>query len=32
MLDGEIKGYEGFLEDRRALMALKIKTWFEALG
>ncbi|MDR6539469.1 DUF262 domain-containing protein [Variovorax soli] len=32
MLDGEVKGYEAFLEDRRKLMALKIKTWFEALG
>ena len=32
MLDGEIKGYEAFLEDRRRLMALKIKAWFEALG
>jgi hypothetical protein len=32
MLDGEVKSYESFLEDRRRLMALKIKSWFEALG
>ena len=32
MLDGEIKSYEAFLEDRRKLMALKIKAWFEVLG
>ncbi len=32
MLDGEIKGYEAFLEERRRLMAMKIKTWFESLG
>jgi hypothetical protein len=32
MLDGEIKAYEAFLAERRKLMALKIKTWFEALG
>ena len=32
MIDGEIKGYEAFLEDRRRLMALKIKAWFESLG
>lgn len=32
MLDGEIKEYEGFLAERRKLMALKIKTWFESLG
>ena len=31
MLDGEIPEYEEFLEERRRLMALKIKTWFEAL-
>jgi hypothetical protein len=31
MLDGEIPSYEDFLEARRKLMALKIKTWFEAL-
>ncbi len=31
MLDGEILAYEDFLEARRKLMALKIKTWFEAL-
>jgi hypothetical protein len=28
MLDGEIKD---FLEERRKLMALKIKSWFEIL-
>jgi hypothetical protein len=32
MLDGEIKAYEAFLAERRKLMSLKIKTWFEALG
>lgn len=31
MLDGEIPDYNDFLEQRRKLMALKIKTWFEAL-
>lgn len=31
MLDGEVKDYELFLEDRRQLMALKIKRWFEVL-
>jgi hypothetical protein len=31
MLQGEIPDYEDFLEQRRRLMALKIKTWFEAL-
>jgi hypothetical protein len=31
MLDGEIPAYDEFLEARRKLMALKIKTWFEAL-
>jgi len=31
MLDGEIPEYDDFLEARRRLMALKIKTWFEAL-
>lgn len=31
MLDGEIPDYEEFLELRRKLMALKIKTWFESL-
>jgi hypothetical protein len=31
MLDGMIPGYDAFLEQRRKLMALKIKTWFEAL-
>ncbi|MGB3216977.1 MAG: hypothetical protein WBD79_06215, partial [Anaerolineae bacterium] len=31
LLDGEIPSYDDFLEDRRKLMALKIKTWFETL-
>jgi hypothetical protein len=31
MLDGEIPNYDDFLEERRKLMALKIKAWFEAL-
>jgi len=31
MLSGEIPSYDDFLEQRRHLMALKIKTWFEAL-
>ena len=31
LLDGELPTYEGFLEERRKLMALKIKEWFEAL-
>jgi hypothetical protein len=31
MLDGTIPDYDEFLEERRRLMALKIKTWFEAL-
>ena len=31
MLDGEIPAYDDFLEERRQLMALKIKQWFEAL-
>ncbi|CAN5907223.1 DUF262 domain-containing protein [soil metagenome] len=31
LLDGEIPDYDDFLEGRRKLMALKIKTWFEAL-
>jgi hypothetical protein len=31
MLQGEILPYEDFLERRRRLMALKIKTWFEGL-
>jgi hypothetical protein len=31
LLDGEIPAYEDFLEARRKLMALKIKTWFESL-
>jgi hypothetical protein len=31
MLEGLIPDYDEFLEERRGLMALKIKTWFEAL-
>ena len=31
MLDGQILAYDEFLEQRRKLMALKIKTWFEVL-
>jgi hypothetical protein len=31
MLDGSIPDYEEFLEERRRLMALKTKAWFETL-
>jgi hypothetical protein len=31
MIDGEIPAYDAFLEQRRSLMALKIKEWFEKL-
>jgi hypothetical protein len=31
LVDGVIPAYDDFLEQRRKLMALKIKTWFEAL-
>lgn len=31
LLDGEIPDYDDFLEERRNLMALKIKSWFEVL-
>ncbi len=31
LLDGQVPSYDEFLEERRKLMALKIKTWFEAL-
>jgi hypothetical protein len=31
LLDGKIPAYEDFLEERRRLMALKIKQWFEVL-
>jgi hypothetical protein len=31
LLVGEIPDYDDFLEERRKLMALKIKAWFEAL-
>ncbi len=31
LLDGNIPTYDDFLEERRKLMALKIKSWFEVL-
>ena len=31
LLDGQIPAYDDFLNERRKLMALKIKTWFDAL-
>ncbi|MBU2601029.1 MAG: DUF262 domain-containing protein [Actinobacteria bacterium] len=31
LLDGEIPAYDDFLDERRKLMAQKIKAWFEAL-
>jgi hypothetical protein len=31
MLDGDVPAYDDFLENRRGLMAQKIKSWFEAL-
>ena len=31
LLDGQVPSYDDFLEERRKLMALKIKTRFEAL-
>ena len=31
MLDGEVKDFSEFLEERRKLMALKIKDWFKVL-
>lgn len=31
LLDGEVPAYDDFLEERRKLMAQKIKSWFEAL-
>ncbi len=31
MLDGNVADYADFLEERRRLMSLKIRTWFEAL-
>jgi hypothetical protein len=31
MIDGKIPAYDEFLEERRKLMAQKIKSWFEAL-
>ena len=32
LLDGAPPDYEDFLSERRKLMALKIKQWFEALS
>lgn len=32
MLDGNVPNYEDFLTERRKLMALKIKKWFEVLS
>lgn len=31
LLDGEVPDYDNFLQERRKLMAQKIKTWFKAL-
>jgi hypothetical protein len=31
LLEGEIPDYDAFLEQRRRMMALKIKQWFEML-
>lgn len=31
LLDGEVPSYDDFLQERRRLMALKIKQWFEVL-
>ncbi len=31
MLDGQIKSFDEFIKERRKLMALKIKAWFEVL-
>jgi len=31
MLDGSVPAFDDFLEQRRHLMALKLKQWFEAL-
>jgi hypothetical protein len=31
LLDGEVPSYDDFLEQRRKLMAQKVKTWFQAL-
>jgi hypothetical protein len=31
MIDGQILPFDDFLENRRQLMALKIKQWFEVL-
>jgi hypothetical protein len=31
LLDGDVPAYDDFLEERRKLMAKKVKKWFEAL-
>jgi hypothetical protein len=31
LLDGKELSYDDFLDQRRSLMALKIKAWFQAL-
>ena len=31
MLDGQVPAYADFLQERRRQMALKVKTWFQAL-
>ena len=31
LIDGVVPAYDDFLEQRRKLMALKIKTWFKTL-
>jgi hypothetical protein len=31
MLDGEVNDFRDFLEERKKLMSLKIKSWFEVL-
>ncbi len=32
LMDGQVPDYETFLAERRRLMALRIKRWFEVLG
>ncbi len=32
LIDGQVPDYETFLKERRRLMALRIKRWFEVLG
>lgn len=31
LIEGKVSTYDDFLEERRRLMALKIKNWFESL-